>query len=159
MMLIAYYSNWELTTSDVLTILLGICLILGVVYHIFKLLRPFYYMITENGFIYPKQTPGSDNKIRRVGFDEINSISFYNYGLAAHLTLENGTIFNISNSEGEKPYVILVKRIIQSLNLTEYPDLSVLENWDSYKTKIERQKAFMSHIYKNTKYSNLPKKD
>ena len=77
---------------------------------------------------------------------------FERYGLQLKIHLFDGSVFTISNGDGEKPFLLLIQTLIKRLNLQNYPDYSTLQNWDNYKTKEEKREALLLHFKKNKSF-------
>lgn len=110
----------------------------------------FRYAVYENGFIYIKKISGRKNKY--IDYSEIKSIIFESYGLRLKIILSDGTVFTISNGDGEKPFLLIIQTLIGRFNLQDYPDYSTLQNWDNYKTKEEKKEALLTHFQKNKNF-------
>ena len=118
-----------------------------------RTIRPFRYQVFENGFVYPDDIIELKKEDNFISYDDINEISFHNYGLSTKLKHQEGIIINIMNGDGEKPYLLIVNALVKKFDLKDYPDYTVFEKWNSYKTKVERKSAMMRHIEKNKRFA------
>lgn len=127
--------------------------LLLVIFEIFEMAHHewhYEFIITSEGFVYPKKLGGLRRTANFVKFKKISKIEFDDYGFVCILTFKNGKTGKIHMKHGAEPYLILMKIFKVRFPFEEFPEMRDFLQYEKA-TNVHEKMALTKGIIKDNK--------